>query len=163
MLSLVFIEQRVARWSGSHHQRQSPFRSDTTALTSSCLRPVVIYGDVRQNHQVNALRAGTDIVIATPGRLLDLMNQGHVRMHSLKVLVLDAADQMLDMGFIYDLKKIVQHVSRNRQMQMFSATMTAEVWQVASQWLDDPKMVQASPVASTPKTIKQTVAFVEKP
>ncbi len=138
-------------------------RSFATYGSSTGLRQTVIYGGVSQRPQVNALRAGTDIVIATPGRLLDLMNQGHVKLHDVKVLVLDEADQMLDMGFIHDLKKIVKHVPDDRQTLMFSATMPAEIRQLASQWLNNPRTVQATPEASTPEKIKQTVAFVEKP
>ncbi len=127
------------------------------------LRQTVIYGGVSQNPQVSALRAGTDIVIATPGRLLDLMNQGHVKLHDLQVLVLDEADQMLDMGFIHDLKKIAKQVPAERQTLMFSATMPSEIRRLASHWLDRPKTVQATPEASTPDKIEQTVTFVEKP
>jgi len=127
------------------------------------LRQTMIYGGVSQNPQVAALRAGTDIVIETPGRLLDLMNQGHVRLDAVEVLILDEADQMLDMGFIHDLKRIVKHVPEDRQTLLFSATMPAEIRRLASQWMDRPKMVQATPVASTPEKIKQSVTFVEKP
>ncbi len=126
------------------------------------LRQTVIYGGVSQRPQVSALRAGTEIVIATPGRLLDLMNQGHVRLDDLKMLVLDEADQMLDMGFIHDLKKIVRHVPADRQTLMFSATMPAEIRQLASQWLDNPRTVQSTPEASTPEQIEQSVTFVER-
>jgi ATP-dependent RNA helicase RhlE len=126
------------------------------------LRQTVIYGGVSQNPQVKSLQAGTDIVIATPGRLLDLMNQGYIKLDQLKVLILDEADQMLDMGFIHDLKKIVRHVPAKRQTLMFSATMPPEIRQLASQWLVKPKSVQATPDASPPTKIDQTVAFVEK-
>ncbi len=126
------------------------------------LRQTMIYGGVSQNPQVNALRNGTDIVIATPGRLLDLIQQGHVKLDQLQVLILDEADQMLDMGFVQDLKKIVKHVPAERQTLMFSATMPSEIRQLASQWLDRPQTVQATPKDSTPDKIKQTVAFVEK-
>ncbi len=91
-------------------------KSFATYGRSTDLRQTVIYGGVSQNPQVSALRAGMDIVIATPGRLLDLMNQGHVRLHGLKVLVLDEGDQMLDMGFIHDLKKIVKHVREDSNL-----------------------------------------------
>lgn len=137
-------------------------RSFATYGRCTDLRQTVIYGGVSQNPQVAALRAGTDIVVATPGRLLDLMNQGHVKLNDVEVLILDEADQMLDMGFIHDLKRIVQQVPEGRQTLMFSATMPSEIRRLASQWMDRPKMVQATPVASTPNKIKQTVAFVEK-
>ena len=126
------------------------------------LRSTVIYGGVGQNPQVQALRAGTDVVIATPGRLLDLMNQGHVRLDDVELLILDEADQMLDMGFVQDLKKIVKDVPNDRQTLMFSATMPPEIRQLSNQWLDQPKTVQATPIASTPDKIKQSVTFVEK-
>ena len=103
----------------------------------------MIYGGVSQNPQVKFLRSGTDVVIATPGRLLDLMNQGHVRLQDLSWLVLDEADQMLDMGFIHDLKKIVSQAPEERQTMMFSATMPKEIRQLASNWLDDPQVIQA--------------------
>lgn len=127
------------------------------------LRSTVIYGGVSQNPQVQFLRSGSDVVIATPGRLLDLMNQGHVRLRDLSWLILDEADQMLDMGFIHDLKKIVSQAPAERQTMMFSATMPKEIRQLASQWLDHPEVIQAERVSSTPDKIKQMVTFVEKP
>ncbi len=138
-------------------------RSFYTYSRGTNLRQTVIYGGVSQNPQVKSLREGTDIAIATPGRLLDLMNQGHVKLHALKVLVLDEADQMLDMGFIQDLKRIVKHVPEKRQTLMFSATMPGEIRQLASQWLNAPKTVQATPEDSMPEKIKQSVAFVSRP
>jgi ATP-dependent RNA helicase RhlE len=137
-------------------------KSFTTYGRDTDLRQTVIYGGVSQNPQVKSLQAGTDIVIATPGRLLDLMNQGYVKLDALKVLILDEADQMLDMGFIHDLKKIARHVPAQRQTLMFSATMPPEIRALASQWLAKPKSIQATPEASTPTKIDQTVAFVEK-
>lgn len=128
---------------------------------STDLRSTVIYGGVSQDAQVNALQAGTDIVVATPGRLLDLIKQGHVKLHDVKVLVFDEADQMLDLGFLEDLKKIVKQVPQDRQTLMFSATMPDTIRQLASQWLHRPKTVHAAPVASTPAQIKQQVVFVE--
>ncbi len=138
------------------------YKSFATYGGGTDLRQTVIYGGVSQRPQVNSLRAGTDIVIATPGRLLDLMNQGHVKLNDVKVLVLDEADQMLDMGFIHDLKKIVKDVPRDRQTLMFSATMPAEIRQLAAKWLDNPKTVQSTPEASAPEKIEQSVTFVEK-
>jgi ATP-dependent RNA helicase RhlE len=127
------------------------------------LRSTVIYGGVSQHPQVQSLRSGSDVVIATPGRLLDLMNQGHVRLQDLSWLILDEADQMLDMGFIHDLKKIVSQAPEERQTMMFSATMPKEIRQLASRWLDNPEVIQAERVSSTPDRIKQMVTFVEKP
>ena len=138
-------------------------KSFATYGRSTNLRQTVIYGGVSQYPQVQALKSGTNIVIATPGRLLDLMNQGHVRLQCLKVLVLDEADRMLDMGFIHDLKKIVSHLPKDRQTLMFSATMPTEIRQLASGWLENPRIVQATPEASTPEKIQQTVVLVDKP
>ncbi|MBL8889568.1 MAG: DEAD/DEAH box helicase [Planctomycetaceae bacterium] len=124
------------------------------------LRQAVIYGGVSQNPQIAQLRIGVDIVVATPGRLLDLMGQGEVELNQLKVLVLDEADQMLDMGFIQPLKRIVSKVPKTRQTLMFSATMPAEIQSLAEQWLVHPVKVQANELARPPEQIKQAVAFV---
>src|SRR5205085_4181189 len=91
------------------------------------LRHTVIFGGVGQNPQVDALRRGVDIVIATPGRLLDLMEQGYVDLREIQVLVLDEADRMLDMGFIHDIRKVVAKIPQNRQTMFFSATMPKEI------------------------------------
>jgi ATP-dependent RNA helicase RhlE len=126
------------------------------------LRHTIVYGGVGQNPQVKALQAGVDTVIATPGRLLDLMNQGYIDLSRVEVLILDEADQMLDMGFIHDLKKIVAKVPRDRQTLMFSATMAPEIRQLASAWLRDPVNVQVSPVATPIEKIQQSVYLVDK-
>ena len=102
------------------------------------LRHAVIYGGVRQGPQVRALQAGIDILVATPGRLLDLVGQGHVELGAVEILILDEADRMLDMGFIHDLRKIVAQVPAGRQTLMFSATMPPEIRQLATQWLRRP-------------------------
>ena len=91
------------------------------------LRHAVIFGGVGQGPQVRALQAGVDVLVATPGRLLDLINQGHIQLASGEILILDEADQMLDMGFIHDLRKIVAQTPANRQTLMFSATMPPEI------------------------------------
>ncbi|MDP1560069.1 MAG: DEAD/DEAH box helicase [Pirellulaceae bacterium] len=126
------------------------------------LRQVVIFGGVSQNPQITALRAGVDIVVATPGRLLDLMGQNVVDLSHVKVLVLDEADQMLDMGFIQPLKKIVSRIPRSRQTLMFSATMPPEIQSLAEQWLNNPITVQADGGARPPEKIKQSVAHVDQ-
>lgn len=126
------------------------------------LRQVVIFGGVSQNPQITALRAGVDIVVATPGRLLDLMGQNVVDLSHVKVLVLDEADQMLDMGFIQPLKKIVSRIPRSRQTLMFSATMPPEIQGLAEQWLNNPITVQADGGARPPEKIKQSVAHVDQ-
>jgi ATP-dependent RNA helicase RhlE len=103
-----------------------------------------------------------DILIATPGRLLDLMNQRYVKLQNLKMLVLDEADRMLDMGFIHDVKKIITHIPEKRQTIFFSATMPAEIATLANTILKNPARVQVTPVSSTANTIKQAVYFVDK-
>jgi len=125
------------------------------------LRTAVVFGGVGQNPQVRALQRGVDIVVATPGRLLDLMNQGYVDLSKVEILILDEADQMLDMGFLPDLRRIVSTTPEQRQTLMFSATMPSEIRRLASQWLHKPEHVQVSPVSSPVKTVKQSVYFVE--
>ncbi len=126
------------------------------------LRTTVIFGGVGQNPQVRALAQGVDILVATPGRLLDLMNQGAVRLKTVEVLVLDEADRMLDMGFIHDIRKIVAQLPRKRQTLLFSATLPPEICQLSSGILDQPVSVSVTPSASTVETIDQSVYFVEK-
>lgn len=122
----------------------------------------VIFGGVSQHSQTQALRAGVDILVATPGRLLDLMNQRYVKLDHLKMLVLDEADRMLDMGFIHDVKKIIAKVPAKRQTIFFSATMPNEIASLANSILTNPKRVEVTPVSSTANTIQQSVYFVAK-
>ena len=126
------------------------------------LRHCVIYGGVSQVPQVRKLRAGVDTVIATPGRLLDLIQQGHVDLTHVEILIFDEADQMLDMGFIHDLRKIEAHVPPGRQTLMFSATMPAEIRKLASQWLDNPINVRTAPIAAPAEKVAQSVYFVDR-
>ena len=126
------------------------------------LKHTVLFGGVSQGPQVRALQSGVDILVATPGRLLDLIQQGFVKLAAVEVLILDEADQMLDMGFIHDLRKIVARVPEQRQTLMFSATMPKEIRELAKQWLHRPFEVKVTPVASTPDLVSQTVYFVEK-
>lgn len=126
------------------------------------LRHAVIYGGVSQRPQTDALRSGVDILIATPGRLLDLMDQRYVKMQTLKMLVLDEADRMLDMGFIHDVKKVIARLPLKRQTIFFSATMPPEIAKLADTILTDPIRVEVTPVSSTANTIQQSVYFVEK-
>jgi ATP-dependent RNA helicase RhlE len=126
------------------------------------LRHTVIFGGVNQNRQTDALRRGVDIIIATPGRLLDLMEQGYVDLRQIEVLVLDEADRMLDMGFIHDIRKVVARVPANRQTLLFSATMPREIRQLADSLLRNPVNVQVAPVATTADKIDQSVYFVER-
>ncbi|MCE9540224.1 MAG: DEAD/DEAH box helicase [Bacteroidetes bacterium] len=122
----------------------------------------VIFGGVNQNPQTAALRAGVDIVIATPGRLLDLMNQGHLTLRDVEIFVLDEADRMLDMGFIHDVKKMLTALPKKRQSLFFSATMPPEIVKLASTILQNPSKVSVTPVSSTVDIIKQCVYFVDK-
>ncbi|MBL0741208.1 DEAD/DEAH box helicase [Chryseolinea lacunae] len=126
------------------------------------LRHTVIFGGVPQRSQTDALRAGIDILIATPGRLLDLMDQRFVKLQNLKMLVLDEADRMLDMGFIHDVKKVIARVPEKRQTIFFSATMPPEIAKLADTILTRPERVEVTPVSSTANTIQQSVFFVEK-
>ena len=126
------------------------------------IRQVTIFGGVNQNPQIERLRRGTDILVATPGRLLDLMGQGYVKLDRLEVLVLDEADRMLDMGFIHDVRRIIATLPAKRQTLLFSATMPADIQALANNLLHDPIKVAVTPVASTVDTIQQSVYFVEK-
>jgi ATP-dependent RNA helicase RhlE len=126
------------------------------------LKHSVIFGGVSQGSQVSALKAGIDILIATPGRLLDLINQKFVHLHHLKIFVLDEADRMLDMGFIHDVKKIITKIPQKRQTLFFSATMPQEIQKLANTILVDPVKVEVTPPSSTADTIDQSIFFVEK-
>ena len=126
------------------------------------LRHTVIFGGVTQRSQTDALKRGIDILIATPGRLLDLMNQGYVHLQHLEIFVLDEADRMLDMGFIHDVKRILQKIPAKRQTLFFSATMPAEIQKLADTILTKPVKVEVTPVSSTAETIDQVMYFVDK-
>jgi ATP-dependent RNA helicase RhlE len=126
------------------------------------LTQITLFGGVSQNPQVDALKSGVDIVIATPGRLLDLHKQGFIDLDHLHTLVLDEADQMLDMGFVNDVKKIVKLTPKNRQTLFFSATMPMAIRELAEMFLTNPETVTVSPVSSTAENVEQRVYFVEK-
>jgi len=126
------------------------------------LTQLTLFGGVSQVPQVDALRKGVDILIATPGRLLDLHKQGYIDLDNLHALVLDEADQMLDMGFVNDVKKIVKLTPSNRQTLLFSATMPIAIRELAEMFLKDPATVSVSPVSSTAEKVEQHVYFVEK-
>ncbi|MFI5023511.1 MAG: DEAD/DEAH box helicase [Alphaproteobacteria bacterium] len=125
------------------------------------LRHAVVYGGVNQRPQVAALSRGLDILVATPGRLLDLMGQGHVRLERLSVFVLDEADRMLDMGFIHDVRKIIATLPKARQSLFFSATMPPEIGRLAASILSNPARVEVTPAASTVERVEQRVLFVD--
>jgi ATP-dependent RNA helicase RhlE len=126
------------------------------------IRSMVIFGGVSQVPQVDQLKKGIDILIATPGRLLDLHKQGFIDLDHLHFLVLDEADQMLDMGFINDVKKIVKLTPDNRQTLLFSATMPMAIRELADTFLTKPKYVSVDPVSSTAEKVNQKVYFVGK-
>lgn len=126
------------------------------------IKHLSIFGGVPQGKQERALNQGVDILIATPGRLLDLMQQGLLSLSQIEILVLDEADRMLDMGFVNDVKKILTKVPKKRQTLFFSATMPNSIRQFAETILDNPAEVTVTPVSSTAKTIEQSVYFVEK-
>ncbi|GAB4040928.1 DEAD/DEAH box helicase [Spirosoma gilvum] len=126
------------------------------------LRHTVIFGGVSQHAQVNALKAGIDVLIATPGRLLDLMNQGFINLRDVQFFVLDEADRMLDMGFIHDVKKVIVRLPERRQSLFFSATMPPDVAKLADTILHNPAKVEVTPVSSTADTIQQAMYFVGK-
>jgi ATP-dependent RNA helicase RhlE len=126
------------------------------------LRHTVIFGGVSQKAQTDALRAGVDILIATPGRLLDLMDQRYVNLQHIKIFILDEADRMLDMGFIHDVKKVIARLPQKRQTLFFSATMPQEIQSLANSILTNPLKVEVTPVSSTADTIKQELYFVDK-
>ena len=126
------------------------------------LRYQVLYGGVNINTQIKAMQKGVDIVVATPGRLLDLMNQGHVRLSQIEIFVLDEADRMLDMGFIHDIKKIIAKLPRVRQNLFFSATMPENIAKFAHEILVNPVKVEVTPQSTTVEKIDQRVNFVDK-
>ena len=128
-----------------------------TGLTNT-----VIFGGVNQNPQTAALIRGVDIVVATPGRLLDLLNQGFLHLRDVEILVLDEADRMLDMGFIHDVKKILTVLPKKRQSLFFSATMPPEIVTLAATILHHPSKVSVTPVSSTVEIINQSIYFVDK-
>lgn len=126
------------------------------------LKSTVIFGGVNQNTQVNALRRGVDILVATPGRLLDLMGQGFISLKDINYFVLDEADRMLDMGFIHDIRKIIDALPSRRQSLFFSATMPNKIKELSEQILSNPKKVSVNPVSSTAETIQQYLYMTNK-
>jgi len=125
------------------------------------LRHTVVFGGVRQGPQAKALKKGVDILVATPGRLLDLMGQKLIKLRGLEVFVLDEADRMLDMGFIIDIRRIIAEIPEKRQTLLFSATMPAAIQGLADSLLTDPVEVRVSPEAPAAETVTQSVYLVE--
>jgi len=129
---------------------------------NSNLRSTVVFGGIPQRRQVDTLRRGVDILIATPGRLLDLCNQGHIRLQDVEFLVLDEADTMLDMGFIHDIKKIIKQTPNDRQTLFFSATMPPNIRELSSTILKDPIRVQIAAESSAAETVTQKAYYVRQ-
>lgn len=129
---------------------------------NTSLKYKVIFGGVSQHGQVQALQSGVDVLIATPGRLLDLMQQKYVQLNQLEYFVLDEADRMLDMGFLNDVKKVIAKIPKKRQSLFFSATMPNDIVKLANTILNNPIKVEVTPVSSTANTIQQYVYFVDK-
>ena len=128
----------------------------------TAVRQAAVYGGVDQSSQVRALNQGVDVLIATPGRLLDLMQQGYVDLSHVEILVLDEADRMLDMGFIHDLRRIIAKVPQQRQTLLFSATLPPEIRTLADHWFTDPVDVRVATATPTLAAIRQSVFFVDQ-
>jgi ATP-dependent RNA helicase RhlE len=126
------------------------------------LKQLVIFGGVKQGNQEAALRKGVDILVATPGRLLDFISQGIISLKNIEIFVLDEADRMLDMGFVHDVKRVIKLLPQKRQTLFFSATMPPEIQKLADSILHQPVKVEVTPVSSTAETIQQSVYFVER-
>ena len=126
------------------------------------LKNLVIFGGVNQGPQTDALKRGVDVLVATPGRLLDLISQGFVRLNEIEIFVLDEADRMLDMGFVHDVKRIITKIPTKRQTLFFSATMPQEIQSLANSILKNPEKVEVTPESTTADTIEQTLFYVEK-
>lgn len=126
------------------------------------LKNTVIFGGVKQGAQVNALRNGVDILVATPGRLLDLMDQGYVRLNDIEYFILDEADRMLDMGFIHDIRKIINQLPHQRQSLFFSATMPNKIVELSRKILKNPTKVEVTPASSTAETIQQYLYYTNR-
>jgi ATP-dependent RNA helicase RhlE len=126
------------------------------------IKNTVIFGGVKQGTQTNALANGVDVLVATPGRLLDLMGQGFISLKDIGYFVLDEADRMLDMGFINDIRKILEKLPKERQSLFFSATMPSNILKLSSQILKSPKRISVNPVSSTAQTIQQFIYYTNK-
>jgi ATP-dependent RNA helicase RhlE len=126
------------------------------------IKNAVIYGGVKQGSQTSAIRNGAEILVATPGRLLDLMDQGFVRLNDIEYFVLDEADRMLDMGFIHDIRKIISKLPVKRQSLFFSATMPNNIVELSKKILQNPKKIEATPTATTAETVQQYLYYTNK-
>ena len=164
------LDKEVARRQGIKALILTPTR-ELALQISECIddyskhtriRHGVIFGGVNQRPQVDLLRKGIDILVATPGRLLDLMSQGHIHLDTIQYFVLDEADRMLDMGFIHDIKRILPKLPKEKQTLFFSATMPDSIISLTKSLLKNPVKIYITPKSSTVDSIKQLVYFVEK-
>lgn len=172
ILQLMFQEKQAGEQSPHHIKALvlTPTRELAIQIGESIrsygrylpLRHHVVFGGIPQHSQVQAIRRGVDILVATPGRLLDLMQQGHIRLSGIKHFVLDEADRMLDMGFVHDVKRIITRLPSKRQTLFFSATMPNEIKQLAAMLVNDPVKVEVTPPATTVDLIQQSVYYTEK-
>ncbi|GGW40446.1 DEAD/DEAH box helicase [Arenibacter certesii] len=174
--SIPIIQQLVTDRDASQHQRKirtlvvTPTRelaiqigeNFTSYARFTDIRSTVIFGGIKQGRQTDALKKGVDVLIATPGRLLDLMNQGFISLRDIKYAVLDEADQMLDMGFIHDIKKIIAKLPYNRQSLFFSATMPKAIVELSRKLLGDFEQVTIKPQQATAEKVEQALYFVSK-
>lgn len=126
------------------------------------LRSTVIFGGIKQGRQVNALRSGIDVLVATPGRLLDLISQGYIDLSAIEIFILDEADRMLDMGFVHDIRKIAALVPKQRQTLLYSATLPQDIEKMVHELQERPTTVSVAPVSSTAQTVEQSVIYVDK-
>jgi ATP-dependent RNA helicase RhlE len=159
---------------GSHHRIRALIITPTRELAIQIgenftyyskhigIKNTVIFGGVNQAGQVDKVKRGVEVLIATPGRLLDLMNQGYVSLNDIKYFVLDEADRMLDMGFIHDIKKVIAKLPVKRQTLFFSATLPADSVNLAKTILTNPETIVVSPVSSTAETIQQYLYYTNK-
>ncbi len=140
-------------------QVEESFRDYARHLRLSC---AVVFGGVGKQRQIDAMHRGVDVLVATPGRLLDLMGDGYINLDAVEFFVLDEADRMLDMGFIHDVRKVIKALPERRRTLLFSATMPGEIRELSQTLLDDPVTVAVDPVSSTAERVDQCVMFVEK-
>ncbi len=170
ILQHLFQTQRTPKPRSTRALILAPTRELAIQIAENCqeygkylsLRQTTIYGGVKQTSQIKTMSRGVDILIATPGRLLDLMQQGHVDLGSVTHLVLDEADRMLDMGFINDIKKIIARIPKQRHTLLFSATMPNTISKLANSLLNDPKTVEITPKVVTVEKIDQSLYMVAK-
>ncbi len=156
--------RRCAAWSWCRHasSRSRWSRACARMAADQPIRSLAVYGGVRMDRQVRSLRKWPEIIVATPGRLLDHVRQGTVDLSSVEILVLDEADRMLDMGFIHDIKRIIEQLPRERQTLLFSATFSTHIRRLAADLLRDPESIDVAPRNATPAPIRQLVHPVDK-